>query len=80
MPALEEVVAQVDRVVLRDELRGGLHVAGREAIALAQQGGELFHHPLDLRSTLRARPRREVVPWVRILTLNRDSRFRRFSS
>src|SRR5262249_24654081 len=37
----EEVVAKLDRVVLRDQLRGRLHVPLGKAVASAHQGGKL---------------------------------------
>ena len=45
----QEVVGQLDGVVLGDELRRGLHVALREAIAAAHQAGQLVEHLLGAR-------------------------------
>ena len=53
--AAQEVVLQLDVLVLRDELRRGLHVAARELVALAHERGQLLEHALGLRD-VRASP------------------------
>ena len=45
--AAHEVVAQLDVAVLRHQLRGRLHVAVGNAVALLQEARQLAHGPLD---------------------------------
>ena len=59
--ALEEVLAQIDRLVLRDQVGGGLHVGVRQLVAVAHQRRQLADDAIDVVRTGRVAVDEQLV-------------------
>ena len=77
---LEEILLQLDVGILRDELRGRLHVAAGKPVPLAQQVAQLAERALGARRIFGRAFDHDVVSARLQRTPSADSRLRRFSS
>ena len=60
--ALEEVLAEIDAGILRDQIRGGLDVGRRQLVAVADQSRQLADDPLDALRAGRVSVGEDLVP------------------
>jgi hypothetical protein len=60
--ALQEVIAQIDRFILRDQCRGCFHICVRQLVAVAHQCRQLTDNSVDLLQTGRIAIYQQFVP------------------
>ena len=60
--ALEKMISQVDRIVLRDQRRGGFDVGVRELVAVAHQRRQLTDHAVHFVEVGRLALDEQLVP------------------